>query len=472
MSLDFQRDNVTALAQQVRSKTVSARELTEHALARIDALNPTLNAFVAVDPDAALAAAREVDEAVASGIDPGPLAGIPIGVKDLEDTIGYRTTKGSPCFADAAPATEDSILVARLKAAGCVVVGKTNTPELGAKADTVNPVFGATVNPWSPTHSSGGSSGGASAAVAAGMVPLATASDGGGSIRIPASACGLAGFKASLGRIPSGGAHSPDWSHLSTRGPMARTVADTVAALDAVLGPDPTDLRSLPMPEPSWLAALEAPHVPMKVAWSPTLGYATVDDEVAAICRSAVATLADLGAEVVEVDTVFPEDPVMAWVLMTNAYNARTLAPFRDTPLWDRIDPGLRSMADWGARLTAVELVHAEDQCHELNLRLVELFRDVRLLITPTLAGSPPVSGQPGRVNGAESANWVSFTYPFNMTRSPAGSINAGFTSAGLPVGLHLVGPQHGDLVVLRAMAALEGALGHADRVPDVAALG
>jgi Asp-tRNA(Asn)/Glu-tRNA(Gln) amidotransferase A subunit family amidase len=129
-------------------------------------------------------------------------------------------------------------------------------------------------------------------------------------------------------------------------------------------------------------------------------------------------------------------------------------------------------MADWGARMTAVDLVNAEDQCHELNLRLVELFHDVRLLVTPTLAGLPPLSGQPGRVNGAESANWVSFTYPFNMTRSPAGSINAGFTSSGLPVGLQLIGPQHGDLVVLRAMAALEAGLGHADRVPDVSSLG
>jgi aspartyl-tRNA(Asn)/glutamyl-tRNA(Gln) amidotransferase subunit A len=470
MSMDFQRDSVVELAEQVRLGKVSARELTAHALSRIEALNPKLNAFVAVDGEAAMAAAAAVDEAVAAGTDPGPLAGIPIGVKDLEDAAGYRTTKGSFAFADSPVATTDSLLVARLKAAGCVVVGKTNTPELGAKADTVNGLFGATVNPWSPDHSSGGSSGGASSAVASGMVPLATASDGGGSIRIPASACGLAGFKPSLGRVPSGGAASPDWAHLSTRGPLARTVADTVAALDAVLGPDPSDLRSLPMPEPSWLGAIEQPHLPMKVAWSPTLGYAEVDAEVRAICQAAVDRLAGLGAEVVEVETVFPEDPVLAWVTMTNAYNARTLAPFRDTPVWERIDPGLRSMADWGDRMTAVELVKAEDRCHELNLRLVSLFHDVRLLITPTLASAPPLSGQPGVVNGSTSANWVSFTYAFNMTRSPAGTVCAGFTSSGLPVGLQLVGPQHGDLVVLRAMAALEAALGFGDRVaPPVA---
>lgn len=459
MSIDFRRQSLADLADDVRTGRVSARELTTHALERIAALNGSLNAFVAVDGDAALAAAAAVDALVAARKDPGALAGIPIGVKDLEDAVGFRTTKGSPCFAGSSPATTDSLLVERMKAAGAIVVGKTNTPELGWKGDTINEVFGATRNPWNPAHSPGGSSGGSGCAVAAGMVPLTTASDGGGSIRIPAAACGLAGFKASLGRVPSGGTSAPDWGHLSTKGPLARTVADTVHALDAVIGPDPSDLRSLPMPAAPWMGALEAASLPLKVAWSPTLGYAQVDDEVAAICRAAVDRMADMGAEVVEIDTVFPEDPVLTWVTLTNAYNARTLAPFRDTELWERIDPGLRSMADWGAGMSAVDVVQAEDACHTLNLRLDELFRDVRLLITPTTAGPSPVSGQQGTINGVETANWVSFTYGFNMTRSPAGSVCAGFTATGLPVGLQLVGPQHGDLVVLRAMAALEAEL-------------
>jgi aspartyl-tRNA(Asn)/glutamyl-tRNA(Gln) amidotransferase subunit A len=399
MSIDFQRQSLAELAESVRLGKLSARSLVTHALERIEALNPDLNAFVAVDADAALVAAGRVDERVAAGQDPGPLAGIPMGVKDLEDAAGFVTTKGSMAFAKAAPAVHDSVLVGRLKGAGAVVIGKTNTPELGWKADTINDVFGATRNPWNVEHSPGGSSGGSAAAVASGMVPLCTASDGGGSIRIPAAACGLPGFKPSLGRIPSGGADAPDWAHLSTRGPLARTVADTVAALDAVLGPDPTDLRALPMPEPSWLGAIEHAHLPMKVAWSPTMGYATVDDEVLAVCRDAIERLASLGAEVIEVETVFGEDPVLSWVTMTNCYNARTLAPYRETEVWDQLDPGLRSMADWGARTPAVELVVAEDQCHKLNLRLVELFRDVRLLVTPTTAGVTPLSGQPGRIN-------------------------------------------------------------------------
>ncbi|HVM06828.1 MAG TPA: amidase family protein [Acidimicrobiales bacterium] len=458
MTIDFRTTSVFELASQVREKKVSARELATAALARIEEVNPSINAFVAVEPDLVLAEAAAVDEAVAAGRDPGPLAGVPLGVKDLENAIGYRTTKGSPAFANSPVATEDSILVQRLKAAGCVVVGKTNTPELGFKADTENPVFGASLNPWNVAHSPGGSSGGSAAAVAAGVVPLATVSDGGGSIRIPASCCGLPGMKASLGRVPGGGAFAPDWQHLSTKGPMARTVAETVLALDAVTGPDPTDLRSLPMPDVPWRTALEDPRLPMKVAWSPTLGYAKVDRAVLDACERAIGRLSDLGAEVIEVETVFAEDPGLSWVVMTNAYNARTLGHYEGTEVWDQIDAGLRSMIQWGKTIPAVDLVRAEDLCHTLNLRLVELFHDVRLLLTPTIASLPPKSGRPGTIDGNESANWVSFTYPFNMTRSPAGSIPVGLSDDGLPIGLQIVGPQHGDLVVLRAMAALEAA--------------
>lgn len=459
MALDFAGISVSELAESVRTRKLTAEEVVDYALDRIEDLNPLLNAFVAVDAEAARLAAAEVDAQVRAGEDPGPLAGVPIGVKDLEDAAGYRTTKGSLAYATSEPALHDSVLVARLKAAGCVVVGKTNTPELGWKADTENRIFGATRNPWNVEHSPGGSSGGSAAAVASGMVPLATASDGGGSIRIPAACCGLPGFKPSLGRIPSGGSHAPDWHHLSTRCPLARTVTDTVVALDAVLGPDPSDLRSLPMPEPSWLGAIEDAHLPMKVAWSPTLGYAEVDAEVMRVCEEAVAQFASLGATVVEVGSVFTEDPITPWLTMTSAYNARTLEPFRGTEMWDRFDPGLVQMAEWGGTLPAVRLVEAEDACHRLNLRLIELFHDVRLLITPTTSGAAPKSGEQGIVNGKSTVQWVSFTYPFNLTRSPAGSVPVGFTDAGIPVGLQLIGPQHGDLVVLRAMAALERVL-------------
>jgi aspartyl-tRNA(Asn)/glutamyl-tRNA(Gln) amidotransferase subunit A len=466
--MDFRALSVTGLAQEVRAGERSAVSLVEHALDQIAQHNPQLNAFVSVDEEQARGHAEDIDRKVAAGVDPGPLAGIPLGVKDLEDAVGYVTTHGSPAFADGPASVSSSPLVARLVAAGCVVVGKTNTPELGWTSDTDNRVFGPTLNPWNLNHSPGGSSGGSAAAIASGMVPLATGSDGGGSIRIPSSCCGLSGMKPSLGRVPSGGAEAPDWHHLSTRGPMARRLADVVAALDVVVGPDPSDLRSLPRPEASWTAALDNPKPPRKVAWSPTLGYAEVDAEVLAICQRAIGVMASLGTEVVEVETVFDTDPVSQWLTLAGVYNLRTHEGIRGTETWDEIDPVLASVIDSATAISAVDLVRAEDSCHTLNLRLVDLFHDVRLLITPTVAAEPPLRSQGGSglINGVPEYNWVKFTYPFNMTRSPAATVCVGLTASGLPVGLQLVGPQHADLVVLRSAAALEAAIGFDDVAP------
>jgi aspartyl-tRNA(Asn)/glutamyl-tRNA(Gln) amidotransferase subunit A len=460
--MDFRTESVIDLASQVRGGHRTATELVDHALAAIEAHNPTINAFVAVDGDQARAAAEAVDARVAAGHDPGPLAGIPIGVKDLEDAAGYVTTHGSAAYADGPPATRNSVLVARLVAAGCIVVGKTNTPELGWKPDTENPLFGATLNPWNLEHTAGGSSGGSGAAIASGMVPLATGSDGGGSLRIPSSACGLSGMKPSLGRVPSGGPQAPDWQNLSTKGPMTRKLADLVAALEVVVGPDPSDLRSLPRPEASWPAALDCPRPPARVAWSPTLGYAEIDDEVLTLCQRAVDVLADLGTEVVEVDTVFDEDPVDSWLTLSGVYNLRTHHELIGTEAWERVDPVLRMVIEGAAATGPLDVVRAEDACHTLNLRLVDLFHDVRLLVTPTMAAPPPPRslGGAGLINGTEEYNWVKMTYAFNMTRSPAATVCVGLTSNGVPVGLQLVGPQHADLVVLRSAAALEAALG------------
>jgi len=465
--MDFRTIGVAELAEAVRAGEVRAVEIATDALERITALNPALNAFVEVDADAALATARDLDARRSRGEDLGPLAGVPLGVKDLEDASGYRTTQGSRLFADHPPVTRDSVLVSRLKDAGCVVVGKTNTPELGWQPQTDNEVFGPTRSPWNREHTPGGSSGGSAAAIASGMVALATGSDGGGSIRIPAALCGFSGFKPSLGRVPSGGSEPPHWPDLSTSAPMARTTFDIAYALDAVIGPDPTDLRSLPMPEASWAAAVEDPRVPMRVAWSPTLGYAAVDREVRAVCERAVKVLADLGAEIEEVDSVFSTDPITPWLTMANAFMLRSLRHAWGTGDWGKLTPGLAHQLESAAATSAVDLVEAMDACHRMNLALIELFHHVRLLVTPTTAASAPRCGEPGRINGTPTYAWVGFTYPFNLTRSPAGTVCAGLTSSGLPVGLQLVGPQHADAAVLRAMAALEAALGE-DTVASV----
>lgn len=458
--MDLRRETLEDLATAVRTGDVGARELTRHALDRIESLDRHVNAFVAVDPGAAMDAAGAIDERVARGQPVGPLAGIPVGVKDLEDAAGLPTARGSAAWAGGEPARTDSILVARLRAAGCVVVGKTNTPELGWKPDTDNPAFGPTRNPWALDRSAGGSSGGSAAAIASGMVPLATGSDGGGSIRIPAALCGIAGVKPSHGRVPTGGLEPPGWYQLSQKAPMARSVADVALALDAVLGPHPSDLRSLPLPRPSWSRALRGAHVPARVTWSPTLGYAPVDSAVRRVCELAVGVLEGMGAEVLEVETVFSEDPVLSWMTLASTYLLRRVEHLRGSEGWDRLDPGVRAVAEWAMSLSALDVVKAEDSCHALNVRLVDLFGGTRLLVTPTTASPAPRVGEVGVIDGAPDLNWVRFTYPFNMTRSPAATVCAGFTEDGVPVGLQLVGPQHGDLVVLRSAAALEEALG------------
>ncbi len=458
--IDFRTRPLADLARSVRAKEVGARELTEAALERIERLNPLYNAFVAVDAERALHAAAGIDERIVAGDDPGPLAGIPLGIKDLQHAIGYRTTYGSALHADDPPATYDDPFVARMRAAGCVVVGKTNTPEFGWMGNTTNAIFGPSLNPFDTSRGPGGSSGGASAALAAGMVPLATGSDGGGSIRIPSACCGLSGMKPSLGRVPAGGPNPPGWVDLSTNGPMARRIADVTRALDVAVGPDPTDLRALPRPEASWLAALDDPHVPVRVAYAPTLGYATVDAEVAAACERAVSVIGSLGADVVVVDTVFDADPVADFLTVTGAATLRTLRPYMSHPRWEEVHPVLRHFVDAAQATTAEQLLKAFDRFHHMNLRLVELFRTARILVTPTCSGVAPFAGEmTSSVNGETTANWIQFTYPFNMTRSPAASVPVGLSRGGLPIGLQLVGPQHGDLVVLRTAAALEAAL-------------
>jgi len=458
--IDFRTTPLADLARSVRTKELSARELTAAALERIERLDPLYNAFVAVDAERALHAAAGIDERIVVGDDPGPLAGIPLGVKDLQNAIGYRTTYGSALHADDPPATYDDPFVARMRAAGCVIVGKTNTPEFGWMGNTTNAIFGPSLNPFDTSRGPGGSSGGTSAALAAGMVPLATGSDGGGSIRIPSACCGLSGMKPSLGRVPAGGPNPPGWVDLSTNGPMARRIADVARALDVAVGPDPSDLRALPRPEASWLAALDDPHVPVRVAYAPTLGYATVDAEVSAACGRAVAVIESLGADVVVLDSVFEADPVTDFLTVTGAATLRTLRPFMGHPRWEEVHPVLRHFVEAAQATTAEQLLKAFDRFHLMNLRLVELFRTARILVTPTCSGVAPFAGEmTSTVNGETTADWIQFTYPFNMTRSPAASVPVGLSSGGLPIGLQLIGPQHGDLVVLRTAAALEAAM-------------
>ena len=458
--MDFLTDSVEAISARVRSGEQSAREVTEHSIARIEALNPTLNAFVAWDGERALAQADAIDELVAAGGDPGALAGVPVGVKDLEAVNGFVTSFGSALHVGDAPATADSVHVGRLRAAGAVIMGKTNTPEYGHKGATDNVPFGQTVNPWSAAHSPGGSSGGTAAAIASGIVPLGTGSDGGGSIRIPASLCGLSGLKTETARIPITGRTMPGSGLLSTNGPMGRTTMDSAIALDAVVGHDGRDPLSLPHPGESWAAAVRERVVPERVVWSPTMGFADVDSEVLAGCQAAVEALEAAGTTVIEVDEIFHEDPVMQWIVLWAVARYKAQGHLIGTADWDLLSTTIQPQIEMGAGITGEQFARAHDECYRLNWLLEDTFEHAPLILCPSNAGQAPRLGEDGTVNGEAAVGWVRFTYGINMTRNPAGTVCAGLSKAGTPIGLQVIGRHHAEASVLAAMATLEDVIG------------
>lgn len=463
--MDFTTTSVAELAAAVRRREIAARELTAVSLAAIEERNEAIGAFVAIDAEGALAAAAALDDSLANGAETTGLllAGIPFGVKDLEDARGLRTTRGSALHAADPPATSDSPLVAALRAAGGIVVGKTNTPEDGHTAETDNAVAGRTVNPHDPTRSAGGSSGGSGAALAAGMVPLATGSDGGGSIRIPASLCGITGFKPTQGLVPTG-PEPPGSNLLSTRGPMTRTAADAALAL-AVAGTGDTAIDPFGAPTGSaGLLGLVATDPadrlrrrrPLRVVWVPDGGY-EVDDAVRAVTTSAVEALEAAGAEVVERSHLFSTDPLAAWWTLWTVAMAARHGDRRDTPEWELLWPEVRELTSWGLdRVAAKDVTDALDGIWTANNDVTAALGDADVLVLPTVAGRVPHSGRPGTINGVETPMWVRFTYPFNLTRHPAGSVRAGSDPDGLPVGLQVVGRHHHDAEVLAVLAACE----------------
>ena len=452
--MDFREESVVGLAAGVRSGELSAAQLVEHSLARIEELNPAINAFVAIDAGAARAAAEQVDARVSAGEDPGPLAGIPVGVKDLEDARGFVTTYGSLLHADDPPAESDSILVARLKAAGAIVIGKTNTPEFGHTATTQNSVFGATVNPLNNELTPGGSSGGTAAGLVSGMVPLATGSDGGGSIRIPAALCGFSGIKCQQGRVPKFHDGETPAMLLAEPGPMARTAADNAWALDAVRGPHWADPFSLPADDRSWYDAATSAVPPQRVVWSPTMGFADVDPKVAAACQEAVEALEATGTEVVVDDSLFDEQPLHGWAVQWTIYMHARLGQYLGTAEEEKITPLLRDMVAFGAELSGNDAAEGFTRIFARNHDVGGLLErhDAEHLLTPTIAQFPPTLAQI-ESDGA-LADWVQFTFALNMTRHPAGSVNVG--TSGQPVGLQVVGRHFDEPGVLATMAAIE----------------
>ena len=443
------------LASMIRARTVSPVEVMQELLKRIERLNPKLNAFVTMHSEEALCSARKAEGALMHGNLWGPLHGVPLHVKDNLSVAGSRTTYGSKLL-ETNVTTEDCPAVERLRKAGMILVGRTNTPEQGWKGVTDNRVFGITRNPWTTALTPGGSSGGASAAVAAGLGPIGVGTDGGGSLRIPASFCGVFGFKASFGRVPnwpgSGGAML---RHIGT---ITRTVGDMATALDVMAGPDPRDLLSLPATCESYSAHLDQGICGKRIAYSPNLGYAHVDPEVAAICQKAAKRLAAAGCHVETIPLDWT-DPYDTWSVFFFGSAAASLEKKLATQ-GDLLDPGLRRVVDAGLKLRGVDFANALAARHELWEKVRRVYDRFDLLLCPTLPVPPFAVGQDdadpinGKVLGP--LQWTQFTYPFNLTGQPVASVPAGWTKSGLPVGLQIIGNRHADLLVLQASRAWE----------------
>jgi len=456
----------TTLAAMIRRKKVSPVEVVNAMLARIDALNPVLNAYVTVTADQARRDARAAERALGRrGATLGPLHGVPFSVKDLVITRGVRTTFGTPLFRDHVP-TEDAPIVSRMKAAGAIMLGKTNTPTMGWIGATHNLLFGITRNPWNLERTPGGSSGGASAAAAAGLGPLHVGTDGGGSIRIPASCTGVFGFKPSFGRVPiypGSGA----WS-LSHVGPLTRTVADAALMMSVTAGPDERDNTSLPAEKSDYTKSLRGSLAGWRLAWSDDLGFADcVDPDVAAVCARAARAFRELGCRVEEVAPRWPS-PYEAWYEIFGGGIATRLAGFRERRA--EIDPGLLRIIESTLRNPPTKYVQAWFDRLAWWQHPRAFFEKYDLLLTPTIACPPFKVGldNPTEIAGrpVQPYAWLPFTYPFNMTGQPAASVPCGFTGDGLPVGLQIVGRRFADRAVLQAAAAFERLRPWADKRP------
>ena len=459
------------LVEGYRRKTISPVEATRAALAAIDRYDPMLNAFVLVDADGAMAAAKASEARWHAGRPLGPADGVPTSIKDALLTRGWPTLRGSWLIDEAGPWDEDSPSVARLREAGAILLGKTTTPEYSWKGVTDSPRYGATGNPWDPATTAGGSSGGSAAAVCLGMGVWSVGTDGGGSVRIPAGFTGTVALKPTYGLIPL---YPPSpFGTLSHAGPMTRTVRDAAALLDVITGFDARDWSALPTPAASFLAGLDDGVSGLRVAFSPTLGFARNDPEVEAAVRAAVGALAGARARVDEVDPGFA-DPVQAFHVLwfsgeAKALQAHGLGERAFHELAGRVDPGLRRTAAVGSTYTASDYLDAVAVRMRLGQLMGRFHQTYDVLITPTLPLPAFAAGQdvPDGSTSPDWTSWTPYTYPFNLTQQPALSVPCGLTSAGLPIGLQIVGARHADALVLRVGQAYQSATDWHRRTPE-----
>jgi aspartyl-tRNA(Asn)/glutamyl-tRNA(Gln) amidotransferase subunit A len=452
---------IVEIAEGVSQGALSARQVLEESLAAIDARNPLLNAFVMTDFEAARAAADDLDQRVSRGERPGPLAGVPFGVKDTDDCAGFRTTRGSLFEKNSPVKTVDSPHVARLRAAGAIPVGKTAAPEFGMDSAIYTKAWGTSRNPWNPAKTPGGSSGGSAAAVASGMVPLATASDGGGSTRSPAAFTGLLGLKPSHGRI----ARANGFNDTGVLGAYARTVGDTARCLDVMAGPGYQDRQSLPTPGVRYEAIIETLEVAgLKAMWSPDLGYAVVEPEVAEIAEIAARGLVQVAGLVLQPDDFRPIDILPHWAAVAMSRLEDDLTHMGVLPDgFDDLTEKTQQLLLWSRELRGkVDLQHAVSQQMLFEQQVAGFFRDHDLLMTPSTACPAFDAERVARVEIIGRNAIGSSVEPFgvlaNICWNPSISIPAGFTSDGLPVGLQITARRHRDDILLRLARLYERA--------------
>jgi len=474
MHEDLSHASAADLAVRIRNRQLSPVEVVRSTLTRIERAQPVLNAFITVCSEEALAASRDAESAIIRGDLLGPLHGVPFSVKDLVDTKGVRTTYGSLIFDDHVP-TVDAVSVARLKAAGAILIGKTTTPEFGQKGLTDAPLFGRTRNAWRADRTCGGSSGGAAVAVAAGLGPIGVATDGGGSTRIPAACNGVVGFKQSLGVVPHDTADDA-FGDISYITPMTGTVMDTALMLDVMAGPDRNDPHTMNrvMGAYTQAAKAEGDLAGLKVAWRPLLGNRVAATEVLGACTSAVKVFGELGAEVFEMPDDF-ENAEELWLIVNGSYrlaqHGHHLEKHRD-----RMDPALVAQLDRAGRYSAQELYRAIFLRTKMYRHVQGWFERADIVVTPTLARTAlPIEHQffdlveiDGRPVDTMRRAWYPYTLPFNMTGNPAMSIPCGWDTAGLPIGLQLVGRLGADATLLRAAALFEQARPWNQRRPSL----
>jgi aspartyl-tRNA(Asn)/glutamyl-tRNA(Gln) amidotransferase subunit A len=458
----------TEMLAEFEAGRLSPVEATRAVLDRIEAANDAVNAYCLVDPERALADAAESERRWQRGEQHGLLDGVPVSIKDILLTKGWPTLRGSRTTNPDQSWDVDAPAVARLREHNAVLVGKVTTPELGWKGVTDSPVYGVTRNPWDTSKTAGGSSGGGSAAVALGMGPISIGTDGGGSVRIPGSFSGVFAIKPTYGYVP----HFPasPFGTLAHVGPMTWNVADSAIALDVLSGSDSRDWTAGPRSALSNTTELNAGVDGMRIAFSPTLGFAKVDSEVARLVAAAAKVFTELGATVREIDPPLGPDPAEEFHVLWFSGAAASTATLTDEQV-TLLDPGLAAIRAQGAEYTALDYINATARRADMGRIMGAFHEQYDLLLTPTMPIPPFEAGLevPAGWPSERWTSWTQFTYPFNMTQQPAASVPCGFTAAGLPVGLQVVGPRHADARVLTACHAFEQArswLGKRPRLP------